>query len=106
MSKSTTAPTAAVVREFFRADEKRLDRLTPEARKTVETGARGRLHPQVIKGYNKGRKPERQYVLGAGKAAKSRAAEHREALRAQGISVGARGPLPKVNKEQASVTKS
>lgn len=96
--------TAADVRAFLAAEPKRLERLSPEARKTVEPGARGRLHPQAIKVYNKGRKPERQYVLGAGKAQREAA----RALRAQAVEAGAgaRGPLPKAVKESLGLTKA
>lgn len=96
MSKPTaTAPTAATVREFFRGNEKRLARLSEAAAATVAVGARGRLHPQVIANYNRGRKPERQYVLGATSAAKAAKAAQRDALREAGVAVGARGPLSK-----------
>lgn len=94
-TKKAAAPvvvTAAVVREFYRADAKRTARLTPEAAKTVAKGARGRLHPEVIKGYNKGRKADRQYVLGAsGEVAEQRKAT-RAALVEQGLT-GKRGSL-------------
>ena len=81
-AKAAQAVTAATVREFFRADEKRVARLkSDEARHTVHKGARGRLHPEVIAAYNKGRKPERQYALGAGKVAKAQAQERRAAVR-------------------------
>ena len=95
MTKSTTIVTAAVVRAFFNADEKRLSRLSPEARKTVEPGCRGRMHPEAVEVYNKGRRPEKQYVPGAGSRlrdeAKATAQAKREALRAAGFDV----PEPK-----------
>lgn len=91
--------TAATVREFLR-DEKRFAGLSEAAQRTVREGARGRLHPDAIKAYNKGRKADRRYVLGAGKAVKAEAKAKREALRAQGVAVGSRGPLPKVKAEQ------
>lgn len=96
--------TAADVRAFLAADEKRLDRLSPEARKTVEPGARGRLHPQAIKVYNKGRKPERQYVLGAGRVVKEQAATLRE--QAQAAGAGRRGPLSAAVKETLAQSKA
>lgn len=109
MSKSTAARvTAATVREFLTADPKRMERLPEVARKSVtgttDKGARGRLHPAAIKAYNKGRKPERQYVEGAGKAVKADA----QALRAKAVAAGAgkRGPLPKGLAETLSTPKA
>ena len=97
-SKTVQTVTAATVREFFRADEKRIARLKdPKAAHTVAEGARGRLHPEVIAAYNKGRKPERQYVLGVGKTQKAEAAALREKAVAMGA--GKRGPLPKAVRE-------
>ncbi len=93
--------TAAVVREFLR-DEKRFGNLSPEAQATVKSGARGRLHPQAIKAYNKGRKAGRRYELGANAVVKAEAKAAREALRASGVAVGARGPLPKVKPSNAT----
>ena len=97
-AKTVSAPTASDVREFFRADEKRIARLkTDKARHTVADGARGRLHPEVIAAYNKGRKPERQYVLGVGKVRKAEAAALREKVVAAGG--GKRGPIDKSLRE-------
>lgn len=93
MSKSFTAPTAAVVREFLR-DETRFGSLSPEAQATVREGARGRLHKEAIKRYNKGRKADRQYVLGAGTVANAERKAQRSALVAKGLA-GTRGPLSK-----------
>lgn len=96
MNKSTV--TAAEVRSFFRADAKRLDALSPEARATVEDGARGRLHPEAVKVHNT-RRRTRQYVTGASKEAAAKAESEakaaREAAKAAGFTVGKRGPLPK-----------
>lgn len=92
MSKSTV--TAADVREFFRADEKRLARLSPEAAATVREGARGRLHPEAIKVHNS-RRRTRQYVLGASGAAVAARKQARADLAAKGVAVGKRGPLSK-----------
>lgn len=99
MNKSTIV-TAAQVREFFRADEKRLARLgSDEARHTVKAGARGRLHPEVIEAYNKGRKAEKRYVSGATGTAQAQAKAEALALRVKAfdknLAVGARGPLSK-----------
>lgn len=105
MSKSTTAPVASDVRAYFRADAKRLDSLTPEAQATVKDGARGRLHPQAIKRFNKGRRPERQYVLGATKAATEQRHAQREALVQAGVTVGKRGPLSKAAKQALAQSK-
>lgn len=107
MSKSTAAQvvTANTVREFFRADEKRVARLKDaKAAHTVADGARGRLHPEVIKAYNKGRKADRQYVEGVGKVVKADA----QALRAKAVAAGAgkRGPLPKGLAETLSTPKA
>lgn len=94
MSKSTvSAPTAADVRSLFRSNPARFDRLTPAAQATVAEGARGRLHPQAVKEFNKGRKAHRQYVLGATTAATTERKAKREALRSAGVAVGKRGPL-------------
>lgn len=101
MSKSTTIVTAADVREFFRADAKRLNALSPEAQATVKAGARGRLHPEAVKVHNS-RRRTRQYALGAsGEAVAKRAAE-RKALAEAGIPVGKRGPLNAAAKEALS----
>lgn len=94
MSKPVTA---AVVRDYFRADEARMERLSEGARATVAQGARGRLHPEVIKAFNSRRKPQRRYVLGANKVVKAQAAAQRAALAESGVKVGTRGPLPKVS---------
>jgi hypothetical protein len=91
-------PTAADVRAFYSANPARVAKFkTDKARHTVAEGARGRLHPEVIADFNKGRKPERQYVLGRGKAVKAEAV----ALREQAVAMGAgrRGPLPKAVRE-------
>ena len=94
-TKKAAAPvvvTAAVVREFYRADAKRIARLAPEAAKTVAKGARGRLHPEVIKGYNKGRKADRQYVLGSSTSVAQQHKATRAALVEKGLA-GKRGRL-------------
>jgi len=91
--------TAAVVRSKMQGDTKRLAGLSDKALHTLRAGARGRLHPEVIAAYNKGRKPNQRYVLGATRqaniAAKAEAQALREAAKAQGLTVGTRGPLPK-----------
>ena len=102
MSKSTTV-TAAEVREFFRANEKRMASLSAAAQATVREGARGRLHPQAVKVHNS-RRRTRQYVLGAsGAEAAARKAE-RATLVEKGLA-GRRGPLSKAAKETLSQSK-
>lgn len=95
MSKPTV--TAADLRAYYRADPKRMDRLSAEARHTVEEGARGKVHPEVTADHNRYRKV--QYVQGASKEATQAAHEAAQALRAKaaqaGFAVGKRGPLPK-----------
>lgn len=94
MSKpSPVNPTAAQVRAFYAANPARAERLSEKAQHTLTSN--GQMAHEVINDYNKGRKPERQYVVGGTKAAKARNEAAREALRSQGITVGARGPLSK-----------
>lgn len=107
MSKSTaTAPTAADVRALFRTNEKRMARLDEAAQATVKEGARGRLHPQAIKEFNKGRKAHRRYVLGATKDAKAAQAALREKAAQAGVTVGKRGPLSKEAKVALGLSKA
>lgn len=94
MARTTvpTRPTAADVREFARtSSNKAFANLSADAKHTLREGARGRLHPDVIAAFNRGRKPERQYVLGVGKVKKAEAV----ALREQAVALGAgrRGPI-------------
>jgi hypothetical protein len=90
--------TAREVREFYRADAKRLARLSDEAALTVAPGARGRLHPEVEQDHNS-RRRNAVYVLGKTAEVSAKAKEDAAALRAAalkaGFKVGARGPLPK-----------
>ncbi len=85
---------ASDVRAYFRADEKRMARLTEAEQVSVKPNARGVLHPGVVAKFNKGRKPGRQYVPGAGKAQTAAVRELRTALIAEG-KAGKRGPLSK-----------
>lgn len=101
MSKALV--TAATVRSFYRSNEKRFDRLSPEAQVTVREGARGRLHPEVMKDYNRGRK--NQYALGNSGAVKAQAKADREALAQAGVAVGKRGPLSAAAKEVLAQSK-
>jgi hypothetical protein len=93
MSALPTAPTAAQVREALRTDAKRTAGLSEQAMHTLSS--RGRLHPDVIKAYNKGRKPEKRYALGNSRQAVTARKAQREALVKAGVAVGKRGPLPK-----------
>lgn len=95
---AVSAITASTVRTYFRAEAKRMDRLSPEAQATVQRGARGRLHPQAIKEFNAKRPAHRRYVLGATKAEVARREAERDSLRKAGVPVGERGPLPKAAK--------
>lgn len=101
MSKSIV--TARTVRDTIRANAKVMASLSEEARKTVEPGARGRLHADVVKAYNKPRRGDRRYVLGAGKVAKAKVQTDRqhaaEVAAEKGIPMPKRGPLPKALKE-------
>lgn len=92
MSKPVTA---AAVRDYFRADEARMSRLSPEAQATVATGARGRLHKEAVKVFNTKRSKDRRYVLGATKKVTAARDAERKALIDAGIAVGKRGPLSK-----------
>ena len=89
-------PTAAEVRAYFQADPKRVARLTEAEAHTVRPGARGRIHPGALA---KARGKVKGYAVGNSKEvsaqAKADALAVREAARAQGITVGQRGPLPK-----------
>ena len=88
--------TAATVRAYFRADEKRMAALKSDAaRHTVAEGARGRLHPEVIKAYNAKRRTTARYAEGANAKVKEAAETNRKVLAEAGIEVGKRGPLSK-----------
>lgn len=100
MSSTKTAPktaSAASVRKYFQDRPALMADLSEAAQVTVRPGARGQLHPEAIEVANKRRRP--QYTRGADSvtkaAARKAAVEAREALRAQGVEVGERGPLPK-----------
>ena len=108
MNKSITTVTAADVRDFYRADEKRMARLSPEAQATVREGAKGRLHAEAVEDHNK-RRRTRRYTLGAStvaaSAAKAEAAALRVAAAEAGVTVGKRGPLPKAAKQALAQSK-
>ena len=61
---------------------------------------RGQLSEAVIAQYNKGKRANKRYTRGqsgtVAAAAKAERAAQRDTLRAQGVAVGTRGPLPKV----------
>lgn len=96
--------TAANVRNFFNADPKRLDALSPAARHTVEVvegkSPRGRIHPEAVALHNR-RKPKAKYVVAVseGTQARAKAKADAAALRAKarkaGFEVKDRGRLPK-----------
>lgn len=97
-------PTAADVRAFYKANPARLAKLDAKAQATVvrEDGGkiRGRLHPEVITDFNKGRKPERQYSGQGNRTAQAHAEAKatRQVLMDAGLA-GAKGPLSKAAKE-------
>lgn len=97
MSKAVSPvnPGASDLRSFYRANPARLAKLSEAAQATVREGSRGRLHREAIADYNRGRKPERQYVLGATRRAKTAREAQRNSLREAGVTVGKRGPLSK-----------
>lgn len=115
MSKSTTTvspATADMVRAFYRdpkAGAARIARFNLTEDKSIREGARGRLSPASIAGYNKGKPEGRRYVSGATKAAvsaqKDTAKAAREAARKAGLPVGNRGPLSAKAQAAAGVTK-
>jgi hypothetical protein len=65
----------------------------------LPSNQRGQLSEADIARYNKGKRADRRYVRGQSRAlvseAKAAAKAQREALRAAGVAVGERGPLPK-----------
>ena len=89
---------ASTVRDFYRADEARMARLSPEAQATVREGAKGRLHAEAIRDFNAKRRPHRRYVLGATTATAKVTADQRALLRSAGLA-GERGPLSAVARE-------
>lgn len=104
MSKHTTATpaTADMVRAFYRdpkAGPARIERFNLAEDKSIREGARGRLSPAAIAGYNKGKPAARHYVSGATKARAAEQVAAAKALRAKaaeaGQPVGKRGPLSK-----------
>jgi hypothetical protein len=90
----TKIATAADVRAYYRADEKRMARLSPEARKTVAPGARGLLSPAAVKDHNRFRKVK--FVPEASRDARLAATTERKATRAALVAegkAGLRGPV-------------
>ncbi len=112
MSKSTTTNivTADMVRAFYRdpkAGAARVERFGLGEDKSIRRGARGRLSPAAIAGYNKGKPAARHYVSGATKKAAEAQVKAAKALRAKaaeaGAPVGTRGPLSKAALSAAGV---
>lgn len=100
MSKSTAArtATAADVRAFFRDEAKGSARMSSLKDATcVKPGARGRLSPEAIAAYNKGKTAARRYVTGntgeVTASAKEAALNLRVAAFDKNVAVGQRGPL-------------
>lgn len=98
MAKSTriTRPTAKDVRAFYAANTARTEKFSERARHTLVS--RGQLAQSVIEDYNKGVKPERQYVRGQSSAVKSDRLAVRKSLIEKGLA-GKRGPLSKAARE-------
>lgn len=100
---SRTPATAAEVRSWLVSHPKTLARLSEGAQRSVtREGLRGRLSPEAYGAFNRGQR-KAEYVPGntlsaaqeAAKAAKAaRKAAARKAAR-KGVTIGARGPLPK-----------
>jgi hypothetical protein len=90
---SVVRPSASDVRKFYAENPARAAKFSEKDAHTLREGARGRLAAKVIADYNKGRKPERQYVLGVGKSKTSEAKALREKVVAAGG--GRRGPIAK-----------
>lgn len=115
MSKSTTVSpaTADMVRAFYRDPKSgaaRVERFGLADDKSIRKGARGRLSPAAIAGYNKGKPAARHYVSGATKARAAEQVAAAKALRAKaldaGQKVGTRGPLSKAALSAAGVKPS
>lgn len=109
MSKSTVSPaTAAQVRAFYNDPTKGAARIASLTDATcVRPGARGRLSPEAINGYNKGKPVARRYVSGATKTAvaaqKDAAKQARDAAMTAGLPVGKRGPLSNAARKAAGL---
>lgn len=104
MPKSTPRTrTAADVRAFFHDEAKgeaRTMALPEAARKCLSPTARGRLHPEAITAFNKGKAVGLRYNSGASGQVASEAKAQAATLRAlaveQGVvKAGQVGPLPK-----------
>lgn len=102
MAKSTrvTRPTASDVRAFYVAHPERASKFNEHVQHVITpgSGARGQLPQVVIDDYNKGVKPDRQYVRGQGLAVKADRKAVRADLIAKGLA-GKRGPLSKEAQE-------
>lgn len=102
MAKSTrvTRPTAADVRAFYAAHPERAAKFSERVQHVItpKSGARGQLPQCVIEDYNRGVKPERQYVRGQSGAVKADRLALRAGLIEKGLA-GKRGPLSKAAQE-------
>lgn len=102
MARSTrvTRPTAAQVRAFYAANPERASKFSEHVQRVITpgSGARGQLPQVVIDDYNKGVKPERQYVRGQSGAVKADRLAQRASLIKKGLA-GKRGPLSKAAQE-------
>lgn len=91
--------TASNVRDYFRSNQAKFDALPEAAQRTVQPGARGRLHADAVKAFNAKRAKNRRYVTGASKAVRESQQAEAKALRQSaldaGLTVGKRGPLSK-----------
>lgn len=98
MAKSirVTRPTASDVRKFAAEHPEKFSALSERAQHTLVS--RGQLAQAVIDTYNKGVKPERQYVRGQSGAVKADRMNVRADLIARGLA-GKRGPLSKAAQE-------
>ncbi|HWV45310.1 MAG TPA: hypothetical protein VN039_04655 [Nitrospira sp.] len=98
MAKSSrvTRPTAKDVRAFAAAHPERFSTLSERSQHTLVS--RGQLAQDVIDTYNKGVKPERQYVRGQSGAVKGERMALRHSLIEKGLA-GKRGPLSKAAQE-------
>lgn len=98
MAKSirVTRPTAAQVRAFYAANPERTEKFSERAAHTLVS--RGQLAEEVIADYNKGVKPERQYVRGQSGQVKADRLAVRASLIEKGLA-GKRGPLSKTAQE-------
>lgn len=108
--------TAADVRKAMRSDESLRAGLSDDALHTIADKARGRLHPNVIEAFNKGRKPSERYneraqrtvaitykhTTASGSRNKTVYVPETEARKVAGEVAGQRGPLSKAAKAKVA----